>query len=103
MKGNFNKIVNEKTPVLVDFFAEWCGPCKAQSPIIKELAQEVNGKVRVIKIDIDKNRSVAQHYNIRGVPTLVLFQEGKIVWKQSGVQSKTQLMDVIKQHTTVLN
>ena len=102
MKGDFNKIVNEQTPVLVDFFAEWCGPCKAQSPIIKELAQEVNGKVRVIKIDIDKNQAIAQRYNVRGVPTLVLFIEGKIVWRQSGVQSKSQLLDVIKQHTSVL-
>ncbi|TYB79488.1 thioredoxin [Bizionia myxarmorum] len=99
MKGDFNKIVNEKTPVLIDFFAEWCGPCKAQSPIIKELAEEVDGKVRVIKIDIDKNQAVAQRYNVKGVPTLVLFKEGKIVWRQSGVQSKLQLMDVIKQHT----
>ncbi|WP_055436901.1 thioredoxin [Lacinutrix algicola] len=101
MNGNFNKIINKKTPVLVDFFAEWCGPCKAQSPVIKELAQEVDGKVRVIKIDIDKNQAVAQRYNVRGVPTLVLFIEGKIVWRQSGVQSKSQLLDVIKQHTSV--
>tara|TARA_R110002049_G_scaffold284591_1_gene465177 strand:- start:95 stop:406 length:312 start_codon:yes stop_codon:yes gene_type:complete len=102
MKGDFNKIVNEQTPVLVDFFAEWCGPCKAQSPIIKELAQEVNGKVRVIKIDIDKNQAIAQRYNVRGVPTLVLFQEGQIVWRQSGVQSKSQLINIIKEHTSVL-
>lgn len=87
---------------MVDFFAEWCGPCKAQSPIIKELAQEVNGKVRIIKIDIDKNQAVAQRYNVRGVPTLVLFQAGEIVWRQSGVQSKSQLINVIKQHTSVL-
>ncbi|WP_299107685.1 thioredoxin [uncultured Winogradskyella sp.] len=102
MKGEFYKIVNEQTPVLVDFFAEWCGPCKAQSPIIKELAQEVNGKVRIIKIDIDKNQAVAQRYNVRGVPTLVLFQAGEIVWRQSGVHSKSQLINVIKQHTSVL-
>ena len=102
MKGDFNKIINEKTPVLVDFFAEWCGPCKAQSPVIKELAQEVDGKVRVLKIDIDKNQAVAQRYNVRGVPTLVLFIEGQIVWRQSGVQSKSQLLEVIKQHTSVL-
>lgn len=102
MKGDFNKIVNEQTPVLVDFFAEWCGPCKAQSPIIKELAQEINGKVRIIKIDIDKNPAVAQRYNVRGVPTLVLFKEGQIVWRQSGVQSKSQLITVIKEHTSVL-
>ncbi|KGL64300.1 thioredoxin [Polaribacter sp. Hel1_85] len=99
MKGDFNKIVNGKTPVLVDFHAEWCGPCKAQSPIIKELAKEVNGKVRIIKIDIDKNQAIAQRYGVRGVPTLALFKEGKIVWRQSGVQSKAQLVGIIAQHT----
>ncbi|RED43652.1 thioredoxin [Winogradskyella eximia] len=103
MKGDFNKIVNGNIPVLVDFHAEWCGPCKAQSPIIKELAQEVGGKVRVIKIDIDKNQAIAQRYNVRGVPTLVLFNEGQIVWRQSGVQSKSQLLSVIKQYTTVMS
>ncbi|TYC10563.1 thioredoxin [Bizionia gelidisalsuginis] len=99
MKGDFSKIVNGKTPVLVDFHAEWCGPCKAQSPIIDDLAKEVNGKVRIIKIDIDKNQPVAQRYNVKGVPTLALFKEGQIVWRQSGVQSKAQLMAVITQHT----
>lgn len=99
MKGNFKKLIDEKTPVLVDFYAEWCGPCKAQSPIIAEVAKAAGSKVRIIKIDIDKNEKVAQHYNVRGVPTLVLFKEGQIVWRQSGVQSKAQLMDVITQHT----
>ena len=73
MKGDFIKIINGKTPVLVDFYAIWCGPCKAQSPIIKDLAQEVGGKVRIIKIDIDKNQAIAERYNVKGVPTLALF------------------------------
>ncbi len=99
MKGDFNKLINEKKPVLVDFHAEWCGPCKTQSPIIKQVAKEIDGKVRIIKIDIDKNQAIAQRYNVRGVPTLVLFKEGQIVWRQSGVQTKAQLVDVITQHT----
>jgi len=99
MKGDFKKLINEKTPILVDFHAEWCGPCKAQSPIIKQVAEEVGGKVRIIKIDIDKNQQIATQYNVRGVPTLILFKEGQIVWRQSGVQSKAQLIDVIKQNT----
>lgn len=99
MKGKFKELINKKTPVLVDFYAEWCGPCKAQSPIIAEVAKAVGAKVRIIKIDIDKNEKVAQQYNVRGVPTLVLFKEGQIVWRQSGVQSKAQLIEVITQHT----
>lgn len=98
MKGAFNTLINGDTPVLIDFHAEWCGPCKAQAPIIKELAKEVDGKVRIIKIDIDKNQAVAQRYNVRGVPTLALFKDGQIVWRQSGVQSKTQLLQVINQN-----
>lgn len=103
MKGDFNKIINKKTPVLVDFFAEWCGPCKAQSPIIKEVADAIGGKARIIKIDIDKNESIAQRYQVRGVPTLALFKEGQIVWRQSGVQSKAQLIDIITKHTAITN
>ncbi|AWW00799.1 thioredoxin [Arcticibacterium luteifluviistationis] len=98
MKGNFKELVNAEIPLLVDFYAVWCGPCKAQAPIIKELAKEVEGKVRIIKIDIDKNQAVAQRYNIKGVPTLALFKGGAIVWRQSGVQSKTQLLQVINQN-----
>ncbi|MGO3719877.1 MAG: thioredoxin [Mesonia hippocampi] len=98
MKGAFNTLINGETPVLIDFHAEWCGPCKAQAPIIKELAKDVDGKVRIIKIDIDKNQAVANRYNVRGVPTLALFKGGEIVWRQSGVQSKSQLLDVINQH-----
>ena len=98
MKGDFNQIVNGERPVLVDFFAEWCGPCKAQSPIIKEVAEAMNEEARIIKIDIDKNEKIAQRYQVRGVPTLILFKKGKIIWRQSGVQSKTQLVNVITQH-----
>jgi thioredoxin 1 len=98
MKGAFNTLINGEKPVLIDFHAEWCGPCKAQAPIMKELAKEIEGKIRIIKIDIDKNEAVAQRYNIRGVPTLVLFKDGQILWRQSGVQSKAQLIAVIDQN-----
>ena len=90
MKGNFNTIINDSKPVLVDFFAEWCGPCKAQAPVLKELAKELDN-IRIIKIDIDKNSQIAQKYNIRSVPTLMLFKEGQNLWKQSGALGLAQL------------
>lgn len=95
MKGNFNAIINGDKAVLIDFHALWCGPCKSQAPIISALSKEVNGKIRIIKIDIDKNPAIAQRYGIRSVPTLALFKDGKIVWQQSGLQTKEQLKQVI--------
>jgi thioredoxin 1 len=99
MKASFKDIINGDKPVLIDFHAVWCGPCKAQAPILKELAGEVSDKVRIIKIDVDKNPAIAQRYQIRGVPTLALFKDGQIVWKQAGMQSKQQLINVIDQNT----
>lgn len=96
MQGNFNSIIQSATPVLVDFFAEWCQPCKVQSPILHEIAREQQGKLRVIKIDVDKNPEIAARFQIRSVPTLVLFKNGTIVWKNSGVMSKQQLTEIVK-------
>lgn len=95
MKGNFNSIINGDKAVLIDFHALWCGPCKSQGPIISALAKEIGDKVRIIKIDIDKNQAIAQRYRIRSVPTLALFKDGQIVWQQSGLQTKEQLKQVI--------
>lgn len=98
MKGSFNQIINGEKPVLIDFHAEWCGPCKAQSPIIKEVASATKDKIRIIKIDIDKNQSIAQRYEVRGVPTLAIFKDGKIIWRQSGLMSKQQIITAINQN-----
>ncbi len=98
MKGNFNTIIQSPVPVLVDFHAEWCAPCKTQAPILAELAREMKDKVKVIKIDVDKNPEIANRFQVRGVPTLVLFKNGQALWKQSGVMDKTQLMLVIHNH-----
>jgi thioredoxin 1 len=98
MKGNFNSIINSATPVLVDFFAEWCGPCKTQSPILVDVARELNGKIKVIKIDVDKNPEIAAKYQVRGVPTLALFKNGQSVWRQSGVMDKQNLIYTLKNH-----
>ncbi|MCU4166452.1 thioredoxin [Carboxylicivirga caseinilyticus] len=98
MKGNFNTIIQSPTPVLVDFFAEWCGPCKVQAPILVELSREMEGKVKIIKIDVDKNPEIAQRFQIRGVPTLAIFKNGTSVWKQSGVVDKSSLKSIILSH-----
>ncbi|MEA5141878.1 thioredoxin [Arcicella rigui] len=96
-KETFTDIINGDTPVLVDFFAEWCGPCKTMSPILKDFASQMGDRVRVIKIDVDKSPSTAQTYRIQGVPTLILFKNGKILWRQSGVVQKNQLVTLINQ------
>ncbi len=95
MQGNFNSIIQDSKPVIVDFHALWCGPCKVQSPVLKEIADELGNRIRVIKIDVDQNREIAGRFNIQGVPTLMIFMGGEIKYKQAGVHTKTQLMNVI--------
>jgi thioredoxin 1 len=91
----FSDIINGETPVLVDFFATWCGPCKTMSPILKDFASQMGDRVRVIKIDVDKAPTTAETYKIQGVPTLILFRNGEILWRQSGVVQKNQLVKII--------
>ena len=97
MQGNFNSIIQSATPVLIDFYAEWCQPCKVQSPILHEIAHEQPGKIRVIKIDVDKNQEIAARFQVRSVPTLILFKNGNVVWRNSGVMPKQQLTEIIKE------
>ena len=92
----YQEIINDKKPVLVDFSAEWCGPCKAMSPILKEVAGELGDDAKIIKIDVDKNQGLAQKLGIRGVPTFILYKEGKILWRQSGMQSAHDLVQLLK-------
>jgi len=95
MKTQFENIIDTNVPVLIDFFAEWCGPCKAQSPILKEIATELGERVKVIKTDVDKNGELAHKYNIQGVPTLMLFKNGEMKFRQAGMMSKPQIMNVL--------
>jgi len=100
-KDSFDKIINGPLPVLIDFSAEWCGPCKAQAPILKEVSQALKGKVRVIKIDVDRNPHIARRFQIRGVPTLALFKNGRVLWKNAGLHSKSQIMQIVGQHVAI--
>lgn len=93
----FNDLINGKTPVLVDFTATWCGPCKMMSPILDQVAGEMGDVVKIIKVDVDKNPQAASHYQVQGVPTLILFKEGKTLWRQSGVVPANQLAAIIQQ------
>ncbi len=95
--NNFNNLINSEKPVLVDFFAEWCGPCKTMAPILKDVKTQLQDNATIIKIDVDKNPEVASIYQIRSVPTLIMFKQGKPVWKQSGVVPTQELIKLFNQ------
>ena len=97
--ANFNDIIKSEKPVLIDFFATWCGPCKMMGPILQDVSRKVGDKARVLKIDVDRNPQVAAKYQIQGVPTIMLFKNGKMLWRQSGVVQAKDLVKVIEQHS----
>ena len=96
--ASFNQIVQQEIPVLVDFKADWCAPCKMMAPILKQVKQNFKDRIKIIKIDIDKNPAVAQKYAVRSVPTLALFKNGKLVWRQSGVIQANQIITIVNTH-----
>lgn len=96
MAETFQELIQGDRPVLVDFHATWCGPCKQMAPELTKFARENPDKLRVVKIDVDKNQQVASNFNIQGVPTLILFKEGKVLWRQSGAMSASQLNSYIQ-------
>ena len=97
MTGNFSEIINRDTPTLVDFFAEWCGPCKTMKPILQDLKAKVGDKATILKLDVDKNKQLSNNYQVQSIPTLILFKNGQVKWRQSGVVSAGQLEKIIAQ------
>jgi len=96
--SKFSELVKSSKPLLVDFFAEWCGPCKMMPPILREVKEKLGEEVVIIKVDADKNQRLVAEYNVRGVPTLILFKDGGIKWKQSGVVDASSLTQIIRKH-----
>lgn len=99
MKSNFSEIIHANTPVLVDFYADWCGPCKILAPILKDVKAALGDAVKIVKIDVDKNPALAGKYQVKGVPTLILFKNGAQLWRQSGVLQRDEITRIIKSHS----
>lgn len=99
MNTSFHDIIHSEKPVLIDFFGTWCGPCQMLAPILKQVKDNLGERISIIKIDVDKNQELAAKYKVRGVPTMLLFQNGKQLWRQSGVLSKEEIVKVIIEKT----
>ena len=98
MKSSFKDIIASEVPILVDFSADWCGPCKMLAPILKQVKDELGDAIKIVKIDVDKNQPLAAKYQVRGVPTMILFKQGKQLWRQSGVMQKQEIISMINSY-----
>ncbi|MGI9546970.1 MAG: thioredoxin [Flavobacteriaceae bacterium] len=95
MRSSFKRIISGNVPVLIDFYADWCAPCKALAPVLEQVKRDLGEQVKIIKVDVDKNSSLANKYQVRGVPTMILFKHGQLVWRQSGVMDKETILQAI--------
>lgn len=98
MIAKFNTVINSSRPVLVDFYADWCGPCKQMPPILKQVKEELKEQVRIIKVDVDRNPQIATEYKIRSIPTLMLFKDGEAKWTGMGVRTVKEILEQVQQH-----
>jgi thioredoxin 1 len=99
MSNNFENIIQSEKPILIDFFATWCGPCKMLAPILKEVKESLGERITILKIDVDKNQGLSTKYQVRGVPTMILFQNGNQLWRQSGVLTKEEIIKNIVENS----
>ncbi|HSR59100.1 MAG TPA: thioredoxin [Robiginitalea sp.] len=98
MKASFSRLIDSDTPVLVDFFADWCAPCKTLAPILRQVKAQLGDRLKIIKIDVDRNTAIAGTYQVRGVPTLILFKGGQAVWRQSGALPAEAILQAVRPH-----
>ncbi|WP_264510051.1 thioredoxin [Flavobacterium sp. N1719] len=96
MNSSFAELINSEKPVLIDFYATWCGPCQMLAPILKEVKDSLGDSVSILKVDVDKNQELAAMQQVRGVPTMILYQKGQLLWRQSGVVSKEEIIQTIQ-------
>jgi len=95
MKSSFQNLIDSETPTIIDFFAIWCGPCRAVSPILEDLKSDLGDDIKIFKIDVDKNQELAEQYKVQSIPTIMIFKDGALKWRETGVQSKATLKQVI--------
>ena len=96
MKTTFNALINSQQPVLIDFSAQWCGPCRMQSKILEGLVKNFKGKIKIVKIDVDENQEIALRQNVFSIPTLVLFRNGQVLWRKTGLSQRHELLELLK-------